>query len=72
MVVCFRSGHSSLAVRHDGQQIETECPILSHVSEQVKNANDRFLEIIRARWGKVAHITFLFFGLGTNIIVSSG
>ena len=31
----------------------------------------RFLEIIRARWGTVAHITFLFFGLATNVIVSS-
>ena len=30
-----------------------------------------FLEIIRARWGAVAHITFLFFGLATNIIVST-
>ncbi|KAL7422163.1 hypothetical protein Q5752_002808 [Cryptotrichosporon argae] len=29
-----------------------------------------FLEIIKARWGKVAHLTFLFFGLGTNVIVS--
>lgn len=30
-----------------------------------------FLEIIRARWGKLAHIVFLFFGLSTNIIVST-
>jgi len=30
-----------------------------------------WLEIIGARWGKVAHIIFLFFGLATNIIVSS-
>jgi len=30
-----------------------------------------YLEIIRARWGAVAHITFLFFGLATNIIVST-
>lgn len=30
-----------------------------------------FLEIIRARWGAVAHIVFLFFGLATNIIVST-
>jgi Na+/proline symporter len=30
-----------------------------------------YLEIIRARWGKVAHLTFLFFGMATNIIVSS-
>lgn len=30
-----------------------------------------WLEIIGARWGKVAHGVFLFFGLATNIIVSS-
>ena len=30
-----------------------------------------FVEIIRVRWGKFAHLTFLFFGLATNIIVSS-
>lgn len=31
----------------------------------------RFLEIIKARWGTVAHVVFTFFGLATNIIVSS-
>ncbi|PXF47435.1 Urea-proton symporter DUR3 [Gracilariopsis chorda] len=30
-----------------------------------------FLEIIRARWGRVAHLTFLGFALITNIIVTS-
>ncbi|KAK8847336.1 hypothetical protein IAR55_005193 [Kwoniella newhampshirensis] len=30
-----------------------------------------YLEIIRARWGTAAHLTFLFFGLATNIIVST-
>lgn len=30
-----------------------------------------FLEIIRARWGRVAHLTFLGFALVTNIIVTS-
>ncbi|WWC91399.1 uncharacterized protein L201_006343 [Kwoniella dendrophila CBS 6074] len=30
-----------------------------------------FLEIIYARWGRAAHLTFLFFGLATNIIVST-
>jgi Na+/proline symporter len=30
-----------------------------------------YLEIIRARWGTVAHVTFLFFGMATNIIVST-
>lgn len=30
-----------------------------------------FLEIIGTRWGTLAHIIFLFFGLATNIVVSS-
>ncbi|KAL8279184.1 hypothetical protein RQP46_008440 [Phenoliferia psychrophenolica] len=30
-----------------------------------------FLEVIKCRWGKVAHFTFGFFGFATNIIVSS-
>src|SRR5258706_4729875 len=30
-----------------------------------------FLEIIGTRWGTFAHIVFLFFGLATNIVVSS-
>lgn len=30
-----------------------------------------FAEIVYARWGKAAHITFLFFGFCTNIIVTS-
>jgi Na+/proline symporter len=30
-----------------------------------------FAEIVNARWGKTAHITFLFFGFCTNIIVTS-
>ncbi|KAF9787824.1 urea transporter [Thelephora terrestris] len=30
-----------------------------------------WLEIVGARWGKLAHGVFLFFGLATNVIVSS-
>lgn len=30
-----------------------------------------FCEIVRARWGTAAHVTFLYFGLLTNIIVTS-
>ncbi|ORY91551.1 urea transporter [Leucosporidium creatinivorum] len=30
-----------------------------------------FTEVIRCRWGQAAHGTFLFFGLATNIIVTS-
>jgi len=30
-----------------------------------------YLEIIRARYGKLAHIVFVFFALVTNVLVSS-
>nr|GAT50618.1 urea transporter [Mycena chlorophos] len=30
-----------------------------------------WLEVVGARWGKAAHLVFMFFGLATNIIVSS-
>ncbi|KAI0002534.1 urea transporter [Russula compacta] len=30
-----------------------------------------WLEIVHARWGRLAHIVFMFFGLATNVIVSS-
>ncbi|KAL8280892.1 hypothetical protein RQP46_006571 [Phenoliferia psychrophenolica] len=30
-----------------------------------------FLEPIKKRWGTVAHLTFMFFGLGANILVSA-
>ncbi|KAF8995977.1 urea transporter [Cyathus striatus] len=30
-----------------------------------------WLEIVGARWGRTAHLVFMFFGLATNIIVSS-
>ncbi|KAI0746714.1 urea transporter [Daedaleopsis nitida] len=30
-----------------------------------------WLEIVAARWGTVAHLVFMFFGLATNIVVSS-
>ena len=30
-----------------------------------------YLEIIRARYGKVAHVVFVFFALVTNVLVSS-
>ncbi|OWZ54624.1 urea transporter [Cryptococcus neoformans 125.91] len=30
-----------------------------------------YLEIIKARWGRTAHLVFLFFALATNIIVST-
>ncbi len=30
-----------------------------------------WLEIVAARWGTFAHLVFMFFGLATNIIVSS-
>ena len=40
------------------------------VKRKAPNAHT-FLEMIYARWGKGAHMTFLFFGLCTNLIVSS-
>ncbi|KAF9519210.1 hypothetical protein BS47DRAFT_1370822 [Hydnum rufescens UP504] len=30
-----------------------------------------WLEIVNARWGRTSHLVFMFFGLATNIIVSS-
>jgi SSS family transporter len=30
-----------------------------------------FLEVIKVRWGTVAHLVFMFFGLAANLIVSS-
>lgn len=30
-----------------------------------------FLQVIRTRWGTAGHLTFMFFGLSTNLIVSS-
>lgn len=41
-----------------------------NASKLKKHAPDAhtFLEVIGARWGNAAHLTFLFFGLLTNII----
>merc|ERR1719231_1377587 len=30
-----------------------------------------FMELVRVRWGKAAHITFICFALTTNVIVSA-
>jgi len=40
------------------------------VKRRAPNAHT-FLEIIKVRWGKVAHFVFLFFGLSANLIVSA-
>ena len=40
------------------------------VKRRAPNAHT-FLEMVNVRWGKTAHFVFLFFGLATNIIVSS-
>eukprot|EP00188_Purpureofilum_apyrenoidigerum_P001408 Plantae.Rhodophyta-Purpureofilum_apyrenoidigerum.ctg17704.p1 GENE.Plantae.Rhodophyta-Purpureofilum_apyrenoidigerum.ctg17704~~Plantae.Rhodophyta-Purpureofilum_apyrenoidigerum.ctg17704.p1 ORF type:complete len:713 (+),score=132.63 Plantae.Rhodophyta-Purpureofilum_apyrenoidigerum.ctg17704:1103-3241(+) len=48
--------------------------LFSVLAIQVKRrapTSHTFLEIVRARWGTAAHITFLFFGFATNIIVTS-
>ena len=44
--------------------------IASKLKQNAPNCHT-YLEIMRVRWGKAAHLTFLFFGLATNIIVSS-
>ena len=40
------------------------------VKRRAPNAHT-FLEIIKVRWGKTAHLVFLFFGLAANVIVSA-
>ena len=40
------------------------------IKRRAPNAHT-FLECIRVRWGKCAHLTFMFFGLAANLIVSS-
>jgi SSS family transporter len=40
------------------------------IKKKAPNAHT-FLEMIDVRWGKSAHLTFLFFGICTNLIVTS-
>jgi len=40
------------------------------IKRRAPNAHT-FLEMVGVRWGKPAHFTFLFFGLATNLILSS-
>jgi len=40
------------------------------IKSKAPNAHT-FLELIEVRWGKAAHMTFLFFGILTNLIVTS-
>ena len=40
------------------------------IKRKAPNAHT-FLEMIQVRWGKAAHLTFFFFGICANLIVSS-
>ena len=40
------------------------------IKRRAPNAHT-FLEVIKVRWGKVAHFVFMFFGLAANTIVSA-
>jgi hypothetical protein len=67
---------SSPFIRHDRFQAQNELSLLPYArlcSARTRFITDEFsfLEIIKARWGTVAHIVFMFFGLATNVIVSS-
>jgi len=44
--------------------------IAIEIKRKAPNAHT-FLEIVDVRWGKCAHLTFMFFGIATNVIVSS-
>jgi len=45
--------------------------VLAISLKKVAPSAHTFAEIVNARWGKTAHITFLFFGFCANIIVTS-
>mmetsp|Transcript_11659 Transcript_11659/g.23207 ORF Transcript_11659/g.23207 Transcript_11659/m.23207 type:complete len:662 (-) Transcript_11659:80-2065(-) len=45
--------------------------IISIRVKQVAPGAHTFTEIVRARWGKPAHFTFLFFALSCNVVVTS-
>jgi Na+/proline symporter len=45
--------------------------VLAITLKDIAPSSHTFLEIVRARWGKKAHLTFLFFALCANTIVTS-
>lgn len=69
--VCYRYGVSGPFWYASGAtvQILLFATLAIELKRRAPNAHT-FLEIIRARYGSVAHIVFLVFGLATNILVS--
>lgn len=69
--VCYRYGVSGPFWYASGAtvQILLFATLAIELKRRAPNAHT-FLEIIRARYGTVAHIVFLVFGLATNILVS--
>ena len=68
----LRSGMSASSSMHSAHEHPNIVP--SQLAAKLKlNAPHAhtWLEIVAARWGTVAHLVFMFFGLATNIIVSS-
>ncbi|KAJ3000704.1 hypothetical protein NUW54_g6748 [Trametes sanguinea] len=51
-------------------QVHDTIPLAAKLKLNAPHAHT-WLEIVAARWGTVAHLVFMFFGLATNIIVSS-
>lgn len=45
--------------------------VLAITLKDIAPSSHTFLEIVRARWGRKAHLTFLFFALCANTIVTS-
>lgn len=69
--VCYRYGVSGPFWYASGAtvQILLFATLAIELKRRAPNAHT-FLEVIRARYGTVAHIVFMVFGLATNILVS--
>lgn len=69
--VCYRYGVSGPFWYASGAtvQILLFATLAIELKRRAPNAHT-FLEIIRARYGTFAHLTFMVFGLATNILVS--
>lgn len=69
--VCYRYGVSGPFWYASGAtvQILLFATLAIELKKRAPNAHT-FLEVVRARYGTVAHIVFIIFGLVTNILVS--
>ncbi|KAL7621002.1 urea active transporter [Parahypoxylon ruwenzoriense] len=69
--VCYRYGVSGPFWYASGAtvQILLFATLAIELKRRAPNAHT-FLEVIKARYGTIAHITFMVFGLATNILVS--